>query len=114
MQKYIGDERFLLTFGLIDIDSQTNQVKSFLEKPDEDGNWISAGFFVCEPEVFDFIPEGDDNCIFEKKPLETIAASGKMQAYRHTGFWKPMDILRDNLELNEMWNLVHAPWKVWE
>jgi glucose-1-phosphate cytidylyltransferase len=147
VQKYIGNERFLLTygdgvtdlnikdtvevhinsqavlsltafkpagkFGSLDIDLQTNQVKSFLEKPDGDGSWINAGFFVCEPEVFDYIPEGDDACIFEKKPLEEIAASGKMQAYKHTGFWKPMDILRDNIELNDMWNTGKAPWKVW-
>jgi glucose-1-phosphate cytidylyltransferase len=98
----------------LEIDPSTGFVKSFLEKPDGDGNWINAGFFVCEPGVFDFLSDGDDTCIFEKKPLESIAALGKMHAYKHTGFWKPMDILRDNFELNEMWNTGKAPWKVWE
>jgi glucose-1-phosphate cytidylyltransferase len=101
-------------FGSLEIDRDNNQVKSFLEKPDGDGNWINAGFFVCEPEVFNYIPEGDDSCVFEKKPLEAIAASGKMYAYKHRGFWKPMDILRDNLELNDMWNTGNAPWKIWK
>jgi glucose-1-phosphate cytidylyltransferase len=146
IQKYVGNERFLLTygdgvtdldvadsikaheqakatlsltaykptgkFGMLDIEDN-NQVKSFLEKPDGDGNWINAGFFVCEPEVFDYIPEGDDTCVFEKSPLERIASDGKMFAYKHRGFWKCMDILRDNMELNEMWNSNKAPWKVW-
>lgn len=147
VQKYIGNERFLLTygdgvadidipgtikshecskailtltaykptgkFGALEIDLKTDKVKSFLEKPDGDRNWINAGYFVCEPEVFDFLPENDDTVIFERQPLETIAKSGKMHAYKHTGFWKPMDTLRDNVELNEMWNKNQAPWKVW-
>ncbi|MDR0824617.1 MAG: glucose-1-phosphate cytidylyltransferase [Prevotella sp.] len=100
-------------FGALDIDPESSQVKSFLEKPDGDGNWINAGYFVCEPEVFDYIPDSDLSCIFEKEPLETIAKEGKMQAYRHHGFWKPMDTMRDNIELNEMWNKNQAPWKVW-
>ncbi|GHT42793.1 hypothetical protein AGMMS49965_15110 [Bacteroidia bacterium] len=100
-------------FGMLDIDEK-NQVKSFLEKPDGDGNWINAGFFVCEPEVFNYIPDGDDTCVFEKSPLEQIAAAEKMFAYKHRGFWKPMDILRDNLELNGLWNSGNAPWKVWK
>ncbi|MDR1895668.1 MAG: glucose-1-phosphate cytidylyltransferase [Prevotellaceae bacterium] len=146
IRKYVGNERFLLTygdgvadlnitdtitahensnailsltaykpigkFGMLEIDTD-NMVKSFLEKPDGDGNWINAGFFVCEPEVFDYLPENDDTCVFEKKPLEEIAAAGKMHAYKHSGFWKPMDILRDNLELNDLWSQGIAPWKVW-
>ena len=91
----------------------TDKVLSFQEKPDGDRNWINAGYFVCEPEVFDYIPENDDTAIFERTPLERIAGDGKMHAYRHTGFWKPMDTLRDNTELNEMWDRNHAPWKVW-
>lgn len=63
--------------------------------------------------MFDYIPEGDDTVIFERGPLERLAAEGKMVAYRHTGFWKPMDTLRDNNELNAMWNEGKAPWKVW-
>ena len=74
--------------------------------------WINAGFFVCEPEVFDYI-EGD-SIMFEREPLENISKDRKMGAYKHTGFWKPMDILRDNKELNEMWDKNKAPWKVWK
>ena len=75
--------------------------------------WINAGYFVCEPEVFDYITYGDET-IFEKEPLENLAKDGKMRAFKHTGFWKPMDILRDNRELNSMWEKNKAPWKVWE
>jgi glucose-1-phosphate cytidylyltransferase len=147
IQKYVENERFLLTygdgvtdlniadtierhkkngavlsitafkptgkFGALDIDKETGQVISFLEKPAGDGNWINAGYFVCEPEVFNYLPENDVTCVFEKKPLETIASEGKMQSYKHRGFWKPMDTMRDNVELNEMWDSGKAPWKVW-
>ncbi|MDD4760062.1 MAG: glucose-1-phosphate cytidylyltransferase [Bacteroidaceae bacterium] len=100
-------------FGAVNIDPDTNRIHSFCEKPCGDGNWINIGFFVCEPEVFDYIPEGDDSVAFEKKPLEMLANDGKMHAYKHTGFWKPMDMLRDNKELNTMWNERKAPWKIW-
>lgn len=63
--------------------------------------------------MFDYIPDNDDTVVFERIPLENIARDGKMHAIRHTGFWKPMDTLRDNTELNEMWNKNKAPWKVW-
>jgi len=99
-------------FGALDI-SKDDNVKAFLEKPAGDGNWINAGYFVCEPELFDYIPEDDDTVVFEKTPLESIAAAGKMYAHRHTGFWKPMDTLRDNVELQSMWEKGVAPWKVW-
>ena len=100
-------------FGSVQINHETNMVKSFLEKPDGDGNWINAGYFVCEPEVFDYIPQGDDTCVFEKGPLEHLAADGKMHAFKHRGFWKPMDMMRDNSELNDMWKTGKAPWKCW-
>jgi glucose-1-phosphate cytidylyltransferase len=100
-------------FGSVQIDHQTGMVTSFLEKPDGDGNWINAGYFVCEPEVFDYLPEGDDSCVFEKAPLERMAREGKMHAYKHRGFWKPMDMMRDNTELNDMWKQGKAPWKCW-
>jgi len=100
-------------FGLLQINPENNMVKSFLEKPKEDGDWINAGYFVCEPDIFNYLPEKDDTCVFEKDPLEHIAADGKMYAYKHTGFWKPMDMLRDNVELNNMWDENKAPWKVW-
>ncbi len=99
-------------FGALELDIETNKVKSFKEKPDGDRNWINAGYFICEPDVFDYITEGD-NTIFERKPLEDIAKDGKMRAYLHKGFWKPMDTLRDNVELNDMWDQGNAPWKVW-
>lgn len=147
IQQYVGNERFLLTYGdgvtdmnIIDsiqaheksgailsltaykpagkfgsllIDLETNMVQSFLEKPAGDGNWINAGFFVCEPEVFDYIQGNDDSSVFEKGPLEAIAKAGKMHAFKHKSFWKPMDMLRDNAELNELWDRGIAPWKVW-
>lgn len=100
-------------FGSVHIDPQSDTVLSFQEKPDGDGNWINAGFFVCEPDVFNYLPDNDDTCVFEKTPLEKIAFDGKMHAYKHRGFWKPMDMLRDNVELNKMWEQNKAPWKVW-
>lgn len=99
-------------FGSLEIDKDGN-VSSFQEKPKGDDTWINAGYFVCNPEVFDFIDEGDD-VIFERKPLESLAKAGEMFAYRHNGFWKPMDILRDNIELNKMWDQGMAPWKKWD
>lgn len=146
IQKYVGNETFLLTygdgvtdlniadtikyhqetgkiltvtaykpqgkFGALNLDEVGN-VTSFTEKPAGDGSWINAGYFVCEPKVFDYITEGDST-IFEKAPLENIAKDGGMNSFKHEGFWKPMDILRDNKELNEMWDSGKAPWKVWE
>lgn len=100
-------------FGALHLDHETNQVLSFTEKPDGDGNWINAGYFICEPEVFDYIA-ADDNEIFERKPLEHLAHDRKMFAFKHRGFWKPMDTMRDNIELNQMWDEGHAPWKIWE
>lgn len=98
-------------FGSLEI-NKDGVVSSFTEKPAGDGMWINAGFFVCSPKVFDYIPD-DDGVVFEKEPLETLAQSGQMNSYKHTGFWKPMDILRDNKELNEMWEAGNAPWKIW-
>ncbi len=100
-------------FGSVHIDPQTNTVLSFEEKPDGEGNWINAGFFVCEPEVFDFLPEDADPVMFEREPLQQIAATGNMHAYKHRGFWKPMDMLKDNQDLEKMWSTGHAPWKKW-
>ena len=97
-------------FGALQITPE-GDVQSFMEKPLGDGTWINAGYFVCEPEVFSFL-NGDDE-IFERQPLEQIAAEGQMNAYFHKGFWKPMDTLRDHMELNEMWNKNQAPWKIW-
>ncbi|WP_259070299.1 glucose-1-phosphate cytidylyltransferase [Mucilaginibacter sp. X4EP1] len=97
-------------FGALNID-EGEQVNAFLEKPKGDGAWVNAGFFVCQPEVFDFI--NGDSTIWEKEPLEKIAFSGQMRAYKHHGFWKPMDTLRDKVELEEDWVKNKAKWKIW-
>lgn len=98
-------------FGALSL-NEKDEVKSFLEKPKGDGAWINGGFFVCQPEVFNFINKGDGT-IWEKEPLEEIAKLGQMQAYKHHGFWKPMDTLRDKIELDEEWNSNNARWKTW-
>ena len=97
-------------FGALNLtDDQT--VHSFLEKPKGDGAWINGGFFVCEPKILDYID--GDNTVFEKGPMEKIAADGEMKAFNHTGFWKPMDTLRDKHELEEDWSNSKAKWKIW-
>ena len=101
-------------FGAVDINPANGWVNAFHEKPDGDGGWINIGFFVCEPEVFNYIPAGRDDIAFEQQPLDNLAADGKMHAYKHTGFWKPTDMLRDNKELNHLWNTGQAPWKTWQ
>jgi glucose-1-phosphate cytidylyltransferase len=97
-------------FGAINM-GDNNRVIAFTEKPKGDGSWINGGFFVCEPEVFDYI-EGDAT-FWEKEPMEKLATDGQMTAYRHTGFWKPMDTLRDKQELEKAWQSGKAPWKTW-
>jgi glucose-1-phosphate cytidylyltransferase len=97
-------------FGALDV-GESNGVKSFLEKPKGDGAWINGGFFVCQPAVFDYI-EGDSTT-WERYPMETLAAEGELMAFRHYGFWKPMDTLRDKLELETAWNTGNADWKTW-
>lgn len=97
-------------FGALDI-GENNIVKTFKEKPKGDGAWVNAGFFVCEPKVFDYI-EGD-NTVFEKEPLQKLAEDGELYAFKHRGFWKPMDTLRDKLELQKLWDSGKAPWKIW-
>jgi glucose-1-phosphate cytidylyltransferase len=144
IQKHIGNETFMLTYGdgvadinintLIDFHKKNNKyctvtavqptgrfgllnineqqlVQSFYEKPKGDGSWINGGYFVCEPQIFDFI-DGDDT-IWEKKPMESLAAEGQMCAFKHQGFWRPMDTLKDKMDLNEMWNENNAAWKIW-
>ena len=98
-------------FGAVTL-GPNNGVASFAEKPKGDGLWISAGFFVCQPQVFDYI-EGDMT-IWEREPMERLAREGQMSAYRYEGFWKPMDTLKDKKDLNEMWNNGLAKWKIWE
>lgn len=97
-------------FGALDI-SDSNEVRGFQEKPRGDGSWINAGFFVCQPEVFDYI--NNDSTIFEKEPLENLAKDGELSAYKHNGFWQPMDTLRDKNHLEDLWAKNKAPWKTW-
>lgn len=144
IQKYIGKERFMLTYGdgvaninikklmefhlqhkkaitltsvlpegrygSLDIDAG-NKIERFFEKPKGDNVWINGGFFICEPEIFNYLE--NDATIFEREPLEKLAKNGQLYGYKHEGFWKCMDTLRDKNQLNEMWENNKAPWVVW-
>jgi glucose-1-phosphate cytidylyltransferase len=143
VQKYIGSDRFLCTygdgladvdisalldfhkshgklatvttvqptsrFGIMDVDTH-GVVKSFKEKPRLEG-WINIGFFIFEPEVFSYL---DEECVLEQEPLGQLAADGQLMAYRHEGFWQPMDTFRESQLLNEMWESGNPPWKSWD
>ena len=141
IKNYIGDERFLLTYGdgvsdvnlsellkyheghngLVTLTSvqptgrfgalglnNDDRIETFIEKPSGDGGWINGGFFVCEPEIFNYIK--DDSTIWEREPLETLAQEGNLYAYKHQGFWKSMDTLREKKELEELYSSGIAPW----
>ncbi len=88
-------------------------VKQFQEKPDGDGIWINGGFFVLEPTIFNYLEGEVDDVQWEKGPLIDIANNGELAAYRHSGFWKCMDAMRDRIELEELWESGEAQWKVW-
>jgi len=145
-RKFVGEERFMLTygdgvsdvniknllafheshrkmmtmtaiqpegrFGSIDAGAD-GKITSFVEKPPGDGAWINGGYFVCEPEVFDYIRDGDGT-IFEREPLESLAADGEIYSYQHKGFWKCMDTLRDKTQLEKLWDSGERPWALWE
>lgn len=91
---------------------KNDTVQRFQEKPDGDGSWINGGFFVLSPEVFDLIPS--DETSWEDGPLVQLAEEGELVAFKHDGFWQPMDTLREKRLLNDLWSLERAPWKVWE
>lgn len=146
VQKYIGNEEFMLTygdgvsnidmhhqlefhrahnklvtmsivqpgsrFGLIEL-SADDAVESFVEKPKNDGAWINAGFFILKPEVFSYLKDDADEVMWERQPLEDLAKDGQLSGYKHHGFWKAMDTLRDNIDLNAMWEK-NPIWKIWE
>ena len=143
VKKFVGDETFCFTYGdglgdvnisnLIDfhkknkkiatvtavqppgrfgiLQIENNDVVNFKEKPSGDGNWINGGFFILESKVFEYIE--DDKTIWEKESLEKLAKENQLSAYRHTGFWKPLDTLRDKNELENMWVKNKAKWKIW-
>jgi glucose-1-phosphate cytidylyltransferase len=98
-------------FGALDI-HHDQRVASFKEKPKGDGGLVNGGFFVLSPKVIDLI--GHDQDVWEREPLETLAATNQLKAYPHDGFWQPMDTLRDKNYLEELWQSGKAPWKVWE
>jgi len=144
IREYIGNERFMLTygdgvadiniekllefhehsqkpatvtavqpsgrFGALNLD-KNGDVIEFKEKPNQGNSWINAGFFVLEPEVFDFI-EGD--VLWEKEPLTRLSQENKLAAYKHSGFWKPMDTMRDKQELEKLWQTPSPPWRIWD
>lgn len=99
-------------FGALVI-KDDNMITSFMEKPKGEESWINGGFFVCQPEVFDYI-ENDTSNIFERAPLENLARNGQLNAYKHRGFWQPMDMLRDKIELTKLWESGRAPWAKWQ
>ena len=143
VRDYIGEEDFCFTYGdgVADVDitdtirfhrnhgklatltatqppgrfgslsMNADSITSFQEKPDGDGGWINGGFFVLSPKVLDYID--GDSAVWERQPMERLASEGQFAAYRHRGFWQPMDTLRDKMHLEELWAGGHAPWKIW-
>lgn len=145
IQKYVGDEPFMMTygdgvadininelvkfhkdkgriatitttrpagrFGILQMNDKENLVNSFKEKASEDQAWVNAGFAVFNKEIFDYIGEG--NTMLEQEPYENLARDGQMAAYKHGGFWSPMDTMRDKNYLEQLWNEGKAAWKLW-
>ena len=97
-------------YGALKISSE-NKVDKFQEKPDGDGSWINGGFFVLSPKIFSRIE--DDTTIWERKPLASLAKDGELMAYKHKGFWQPMDTLSEKIYLEKLWVAGKAPWKSW-
>jgi glucose-1-phosphate cytidylyltransferase len=97
-------------YGQLELDGDA--VRAFAEKPVEEGGWINGGFFVLSRDVADYLGD-DDSCVWERDPLERLAAEGELRSYFHDGFWQPMDTLRDRQLLEGMWERGEAPWKTW-
>jgi glucose-1-phosphate cytidylyltransferase len=97
-------------FGAISLGKEQTKILNFHEKPEGDGAWINGGFFVVEPEAINYIK--DDLTTWEQEPLQQMAQQGKLSAYKHEGFWQPMDTLRDKMYLEDLW-VNHPPWKTW-
>ena len=98
-------------FGVLVTDND-NFVRAFREKRESDGSWVNGGYMVLNPEVFNYIPEGDE-IVFEQTPLEKLSKDGELVAYKYNGFWQCMDTQRDKMKLEELWKTGNAPWKVW-
>jgi len=101
--------RPLARFGIMALEGE--KVKSFSEKPLENGGWVNGGFFVLNKKIFDYL--GSNNSIWEKEPLEKLCSDGQLNAFTHNGFWHPMDTLRDKNYLENLWSCKKAPWKLW-
>lgn len=97
-------------FGALSL-TDDSHITGFAEKPKGDGSWINGGFMVAEPALFDYLD--GDSCVLERQPLETLAHEGKLSCYRHNGFWRPMDTMRDKQALDDLWAGGKAPWKIW-
>ena len=97
-------------FGVLKLDEKTHQVRGFQEKAREDQAWVNMGFMVMEPGIYEYL--GDGSMMLEAAPFESLAADGQMAAYRHDGFWSPMDTVHDREYLEQLWNTGNAPWKV--
>lgn len=97
-------------FGIMHL-SNNDYVEQFHEKRPDDTGWVNGGFFVCEPEIFDYLE--NDQTILEKDPLTRLVSDRQLYAYKHNGFWQPMDTLKDNTDLNQIWQRGSAPWKRW-
>ncbi|MDQ5820882.1 MAG: glucose-1-phosphate cytidylyltransferase [Actinomycetota bacterium] len=98
-------------FGALSLRQDENKIEEFVEKPTGDGGWVNGGFFVCEPQVLDYVES--DATVWEREPLEGLARDDQLVAYQHSGYWQPMDTLRDKTVLEERWAAGDAPWKVW-
>ncbi|MDR0784850.1 MAG: glucose-1-phosphate cytidylyltransferase [Treponema sp.] len=98
-------------FGVLSLEADGG-ISRFQEKPDGDGGWINGGFFVMEPKVFEYLKDGDKT-ILEREPLEKLARDGRLGAYKHQGFWRSMDTLKDKNDLTALWQSGDAPWALW-
>lgn len=98
-------------FGTFNLNKGQTHINHFREKPQGDGAWISGGFFIVEPQALDYV--AGDSTVWEQEPLQNMAKDGLLAAYRHDGFWHPMDTLRDKMVLEQMWESGNPPWKVW-
>ena len=99
-------------FGAFTLDANCTTVSSFREKPNGEGTWVNGGFFVLEPGAIDYIE--DDSMVWEREPLQGLAADRQLAAYRHQGFWQPMDTLRDKVVLENLWQGENPPWRIWD